>query len=33
MAHPAIQQAIEQTADGLKLAHRRLPSGAGHMRR
>lgn len=30
MAHPAIQQAIEHAADGLKLAHRRLPSGAGH---
>jgi beta-ureidopropionase / N-carbamoyl-L-amino-acid hydrolase len=30
LAHPAIQQAIERAADGLKLAHRRLPSGAGH---
>ncbi len=30
MAHAAIQRAIEHAADGLKLAHRRLPSGAGH---
>ena len=30
IAHPAIQQAIERAADGLGLAHHRLPSGAGH---
>jgi N-carbamoyl-L-amino-acid hydrolase len=30
MAHPSIQLAIERAADGLKLGHRRLPSGAGH---
>ncbi|MGH9579829.1 MAG: Zn-dependent hydrolase [Terriglobales bacterium] len=30
LATPAVQQAIERAADGLGLAHQRLPSGAGH---
>jgi N-carbamoyl-L-amino-acid hydrolase len=30
MAHPVIQQTIEHAADAMTLAHRRLPSGAGH---
>jgi len=30
MADPVIQQTIERAADRLKLAHVRLPSGAGH---
>ncbi len=30
LAHPDVQRAIEAAADRLGLAHRRLPSGAGH---